>query len=88
MNEIQLTDDQIIDLIFERKIDLGQTKISCDNSFHEILGKLEQRLCYGKIPRSKDSTLCRNDDKSNSGTRVEVVDRPVSARRKKVYDLV
>ena len=43
MNEIELTDDQIVDLIFERKIDLGQTKILAMNSFHEILAKLEER---------------------------------------------
>lgn len=88
MEEIELTDDQIIDLIFERKIDLGQTKILAKNSFHEILAKLEERLCYGKISRSKNPALCRNDGGSNSGTRVQLIGRPIGARRKKVHDLV
>lgn len=88
MNEIQLTDEQIVDLIFERKIDLGQTKILATNSFHEILAKLEERLCYGKISRSKNSALCGNAGTASAGARVEFVGRAIGARRKKVHDLV
>lgn len=88
MNEIELTDDQIVDLIFERKIDLGQTKILAMNSFHEILAKLEERLCYGKISRSSNTALRGNDGTASAGTRVEFVGRAVGGRRKKVHDLV
>ena len=88
MNEIELTDDQIVDLIFERKVKLGQTKILATNSFHEILAKLEERLCYGKISRSKDSAFCGVDGKSNSGNRVKPLNRAVRRNREKIHDLV
>lgn len=88
MNEIEITDDQIVDLIFERKVDLGDIKLNATNSFHEILAKLEERLCYGKITRSKNPVFCGVNDKPNSATRVELIGRPISSRRKKVYDLV
>ena len=88
MDEIEITDDQIVDLIFERKIDLGQTKILATNSFHEILAKLEERLCNGKISRSKNPALCGNDGGANTGTRIELIGRPIGARRKKIHDLV
>ncbi len=88
MNEMQITDDQIVDLIFERKIDLGHTKLSTMNSFHEILAKLEERLCYGKITRSKNTALCGIDGSSDSGDRSKSAKRPVGRTRKKAYDFV
>lgn len=90
MNEIQLTLEDILDLIFERKVELGDTKISTVHSFQEILSEIEERhrYGYGKISRSKSSALRGNDGKTDRSTRVELIGRPVYDRRKKVYDLV
>ena len=88
MNEIELSDNQIIDLIFERKIDIGDSKILTTNSFHEILAKLEERLCYGKIDRSETATFRGNDNSRNTTQRVPTAYRTVGLGRKAVYDFV
>lgn len=88
MNEIELTDDQIIDLIFERKIQIEQCKIKTENSFHEILAKLEERLCYGKVNRSTNSALCRSNEPRNPEFRGPFTYRTVGRGRKAVYDFV
>jgi len=88
MNEIEMTAEQIINLIFERKVKIGETEVLSKNSFHEILGKLEQRLCYGKIDRSQDTAFCGDNDTANTRVRIKPIGRAVNTRRPKMYDSV
>ena len=88
MNEIEMTDEQIVNLIFERKVKIGETQVLSKNSFHEILAKLEERLCYGKISRREDTALRRVDDSKNTKPRKPSASRTVGLGRKAVYDFV
>ena len=88
MNDIEITDEEIIDLIFERKIEIGQCKISTGNSFHEILAKLEERLCYGKINRSETTAFCGTLGERNSRPGVKFIGRAIGSRGKKRHDYV
>jgi hypothetical protein len=44
MNNLELSADQVIDLIFEKKISLNDTNISVKHSFLSVLSKLEERI--------------------------------------------
>ena len=59
MNLISLTADEILDLIFEKKIANGIVNIESKHSYLSILSKLDERLSNGKISRSQDSVFCR-----------------------------
>jgi hypothetical protein len=44
MNNLELSADQVIDLIFEKKISLNDTNISVKHSCLSVLSKLEERM--------------------------------------------
>lgn len=69
MNSLELTDEQIIDLIFEKKITCGQNVISTKHSCLAILAKLDERLRDGKIIRSEDPIFCRHVECTNTRNR-------------------
>ncbi len=59
MNTILLDADQIIDLIFEKKLRCDDTNISTVDSGLAILSKLEERIENGKMFRGSNSCLQR-----------------------------
>lgn len=57
MNNILLTSDQIVDLIFEKKLTCDSFKIRCEDSGIETIAKIEERLIHGKSISRKNSEI-------------------------------
>ena len=72
MEQINLTEDQIIDLIFEKKIIYENISISAKHSSLGIIFKIEERLRNGKIPRRKNSVFCQSSESGDYGDRIEL----------------
>lgn len=72
MNDITLTDEQILNLIFKKKILIGDFSITSEGSFFSILAKLEERLINGKISHTKNSVLCEHFEYYDSGNRKRI----------------
>lgn len=57
MNNILLTSDQIVDLIFEKKLSCESFNIVCEDSRMQVLAKIEERLFYGKSISRKNTEI-------------------------------
>lgn len=73
MKKITLSDEQIIDLIFEKKINFENISISAKHSYLGILSKLDERLRYGKILRCKDPIFCEPSQSADHGDRIGLI---------------
>jgi len=61
MNKLELTSEQIINLIFEKKISSGDYSISAKDSCLTILAELDTRLNDGKFFNRKNTNVCGPD---------------------------
>ena len=57
MNNILLSSDQIVDLIFEKKLICDEFNIGCRDSGLSVIAKIEERLIYGKCASRKNSEI-------------------------------
>lgn len=69
MQKIELSTNQIIDLIFEKKIMNGNTVVSAKDSCLAILAILDTRLTDGKIFSRKNPMVCGQAISEKVGTR-------------------
>ena len=72
MSNVTLTDDQIVDLIFERQIMVEGVAVSSRSSCLSILAKLELRLNDGKSFKRKNPVFLRSASYKHYGTRAAV----------------
>jgi hypothetical protein len=73
MSNITLTPDQIVKLIFEKKLILDSHVINVQAGAMEILYFIEDRLVYGKS-KSKNPVLCKRDKLTDSRYRKQSLD--------------
>jgi hypothetical protein len=73
MSNITLTPDQIVKLIFDKKITLDSHVINVQGGAMEILYFIEDRLVYGK-GKSKDPVFCKRDKPADSRHRKQSPD--------------
>ena len=72
MNKIKLTPDQIIELIFDKKLVIGDTVFVMQGSGMELLSSIEERIIYGKC-KSKNIELCEFAEHDHSKYRKQFV---------------
>lgn len=75
MEKIELTDDQILDLVFDKKIVYGNIEICAIHNALCFLSKLDERLRDDSIIGSEDSVFCRPNSGHNTGGRKSVIVR-------------
>jgi len=85
MNKLELSDDQIVDLIFEKKIIVDNICVYTKSSCLSILAKLEDRLRNGKIISCKNTVFCGPAEERGGEIREQSFNRPYSRRRKVVH---
>jgi len=83
MEKIELTDEDILNLVFDRKIIYGNIEISAMHNSLCFLSKLDQRLRDDDFIGSEDSVFCRPDSGHHTGRRESsfVGDRVTKARK-------
>lgn len=86
MNTIELDTDQILDLIFEKKITYGNIRLSGTHSFLAILSKLEERLSDGKVLRGADTIFCGTPERQDNRVRGHAVEWSKHGGRRKTLD--
>lgn len=69
METIELSDEQILDLVFERKIMYGEIEISAMHSALCFLSKLDERLRDVNIIGSQDTVFCRSYGRNDTSRR-------------------
>lgn len=62
MNKIELTSDEIVDLIFEKKIIINNLEISLKHSCLSVLSTLEERLNEKRFLNRNAFTCHLSDD--------------------------
>ena len=80
----KLTNEQIVDLIFEKEILIDNIRISSKDSGLCILSALDQRLRDGKIFRNQNTVLFGNTHRKGPRNRIRIDDRIDSKRREKI----
>lgn len=75
MEKIELTDDQILDLVFDKKIIYGNIEINAMHNALCFLSKLDQRLRDDDIIGSETSVFCRSDGSHDTSRRKPAVIR-------------
>ena len=75
MEKIELTDEDILNLVFDRKIIYGNIEISAMHNSLCFLSKLDQRLRDDDFIGSEDSVFCRPNSGHNTGGRKSVIVR-------------
>lgn len=87
--QVILNDDQLLDLIFEKKITYGNIQISGTHSFLGILSKLDERLSRGKILGCKNSVFCGPAGSESKPARIHFAKWERKPRgREKVHDCI
>jgi len=72
MHKITLDTNDIVDLIFDKKIIVGDQVLDSSDSTLRILNAIEERLIYGKAFRPENSVFCRSNNAENSTSRKRV----------------
>lgn len=84
MRLVKLTDEQLIDLVFEKEIVIDNIAIRSKDSFLRVLAKLDERLSDGKIFKREDTVFCESIGNKNTRVRGGIIKRSASGRRKSV----
>lgn len=84
MSKLELTDDQIVDLIFEKKIIIDNICVDTKSSCLSILAKLEDRLRNGKIITCKTPVFCGSAEKRSGALRKQPYHGTYTGRKKGV----
>jgi hypothetical protein len=82
---IELTDEQILDLIFERQIEIDNLKVRGKHTFLGLLSKLDERMRNGKVDSGEVAIFCRPLARNDHGARGTVTLRTCNRRGKKGY---
>lgn len=82
---MELTNEQIVDLIFEKKIVVDGIELQAKQSCLSILAELDQRLADGKIFKRQDTIFCGDDRAMDSGEREPAISGVGPGRRKKLH---
>ncbi len=72
MTKISLDTQDILDLIFDKKIIVGDQTVFSEDSTLRILNAIEERLIYGKAFRSENSVFRRPNHTENTASRKRV----------------
>lgn len=82
---ISLTDEQLLDLIFEREVEVGGMKVRGNHTFLGLLSKLENRLSDGKINCCEAPIFCRPAQRHDHGARGKITLRTRNRHGKEVH---
>lgn len=82
---IEITDEQLLDLIFEREIEIDNLKIRGKHTFLGLLSKLDDRVRNGKCNSCETTVFCRPTARHDHGARGKITLRTRDRRGKEVY---
>ena len=83
MNTYELSDEEIIDLIFEKKVCVKNISVRSKHSFLTILAKLDQRLRDENIVKTEEPIFSDQDEETTGA--LQNSNQLTIHRRKKIY---
>jgi len=66
MNKLKLDHQDIVDLIFDKKIVVDGYLLEFDERTLKVINEIQDRLIYGKTTTRKNSVLCKPNNTKNS----------------------